>query len=369
MNNQNKENQVAVVIGRWQFPHKGHSTLINKAFEIAERVIIVIGSAYHSRDPRNPFTWEERQAMLLSTLTDEQHSRVALLPIRDYYDDDRWEQAVVSGVERLIEHQSQVTLVGYKKDETSEYLDRFETWAKCDVAPEVNICSTALREMYFSSSVEVQTALKVMSPYIHPGVKDYLLAWSFLPLYAEAVKEAEAVRGYRKKYTAPYYLTADALVVASGKVLLIRRGKDIGHGLYALPGGHLEKNERYYQAAVRELAEETGIRLLPERMRLALKGAQEFDHPLRSPRGRLVTKVHYFDFKDREPFETHAGDDANETLWVNISDILSLESQIFEDHCCALDHFLGIFPTKISIPEGAYCAWRKTAVAVTRKAC
>lgn len=44
----------SAVIGRWQLPHLAHHDLIQKAFETAERVVIVIGSAFRSLTPRNP---------------------------------------------------------------------------------------------------------------------------------------------------------------------------------------------------------------------------------------------------------------------------------------------------------------------------
>lgn len=42
-------------------------------------------------------------------------------------------------------------------------------------------------------------------------------------------------------------------------ILLGRRKSDHGKGTYSVPGGHLEMGEEPYDAAVRELAEETGI--------------------------------------------------------------------------------------------------------------
>ncbi len=49
-----------------------------------------------------------------------------------------------------------------------------------------------------------------------------------------------------------------ALVVRDGKVLLVKRAKPPA-GLWSLPGGHVELGETLRQAALRELAEETGI--------------------------------------------------------------------------------------------------------------
>lgn len=54
-------------------------------------------------------------------------------------------------------------------------------------------------------------------------------------------------------------MTADAVVVRHGEVLLIRRGQDPYMGMYALPGGFVEQDETPETCAVRELKEETGI--------------------------------------------------------------------------------------------------------------
>ena len=48
-----------------------------------------------------------------------------------------------------------------------------------------------------------------------------------------------------------------AVVLREGKVLLV---KDRGKNKYSLPGGGVHKGERSYQAAARELYEETGLR-------------------------------------------------------------------------------------------------------------
>ncbi len=47
----------------------------------------------------------------------------------------------------------------------------------------------------------------------------------------------------------------------AGRLLLIRRGREPGSGLWSLPGGRVEPRESDQQAVVREVAEETGLRV------------------------------------------------------------------------------------------------------------
>jgi bifunctional NMN adenylyltransferase/nudix hydrolase len=89
-----KKFQTAVIVGRWQLFHKGHETLLRAALVAAEQVIVVIGSSFRSRDVRNPFNWQERQAMIEASLSEADRSRVLFLPVRDYFDDNRWNTAV-----------------------------------------------------------------------------------------------------------------------------------------------------------------------------------------------------------------------------------------------------------------------------------
>jgi bifunctional NMN adenylyltransferase/nudix hydrolase len=333
----------AIIIGRWQILQHGHLNLLRTALNTAPQVIIVIGSAWRARDAHNPFTWEERKQMFESVLSPVERKRVHFLPIRDYYDDDRWNQAVRAGVARLAPQANNIALVGFKKDHTSAYLDQFLGWKLIEVEPATDISATNLRCIYFEAT-NMSAALTVISNYVTEGVRGYLEAWAHLPAYQQCAAEHRAVCAYREKYTAPFYLTADAVVTTNGHVLLIKRGGDIGHGLWALPGGFVEPREQFYAAAVRELREETGLNPIASRLKWALRGQAVFDHAGRSPRGRLVTQAFHFELGNSHLPEVRGRSDAKQAKWVPISQLASMENQLFEDHACILDHFLGIFP-------------------------
>ncbi len=49
------------------------------------------------------------------------------------------------------------------------------------------------------------------------------------------------------------------VVDPDGRLLLVRRGREPGAGLWSIPGGKVEPGESRAEAVVRELAEETGL--------------------------------------------------------------------------------------------------------------
>jgi 8-oxo-dGTP diphosphatase len=109
-------------------------------------------------------------------------------------------------------------------------------------------------------------------------------------------------------------LCVGAIAVSDDHILLIRRGRSPGKGLWSVPGGRVESGEAMAEAAVRELREETGIEAVCE----DLVGWVE----------RMGHGYHFviFDFRvtilgDVEP---RAGDDAAEAAWVPLYDVAEL---------------------------------------------
>jgi ADP-ribose pyrophosphatase YjhB (NUDIX family) len=59
------------------------------------------------------------------------------------------------------------------------------------------------------------------------------------------------------------FLAVSAAIVRDGRILLVRRARAPGRGLYSLPGGVVEAGETLHQAVVREVYEETGLTVEP----------------------------------------------------------------------------------------------------------
>ncbi len=58
--------KVALFIGRFQPFHKGHLFSLNKCFEIAEKVIVGVGSSQESGTENNPWDYQTRKMMVES---------------------------------------------------------------------------------------------------------------------------------------------------------------------------------------------------------------------------------------------------------------------------------------------------------------
>jgi 8-oxo-dGTP diphosphatase len=101
------------------------------------------------------------------------------------------------------------------------------------------------------------------------------------------------------------------------KVLLIQRDQDPFEGQWALPGGFVHMEESLYEAALRELREETGLE------KVYLEQLFTFGEVDRDPRGRVVSVAYYALVKLSE-HRVQAATDARDAQWFPVWDTPTL---------------------------------------------
>ena len=123
---------------------------------------------------------------------------------------------------------------------------------------------------------------------------------------------------YTYKYPRPA-LTADCIVItkeAEPRVLLIERGDEPFKGCWAFPGGFMNMDGTTEQCAIRELEEETGLKVNEVHQ---IGAYSKVD---RDPRGRTVT-VAYLAIID-VPMAVCGQDDAAKAQWFPLSTLPKL---------------------------------------------
>lgn len=355
MNTQKKKKyEVVFWLGRAEPPHLGHISTIIKAFEYGEKVVVAFGTHDSPRTIKNPWTTEERVQMVLNSIPLEFHSRIAFFGAEDYqYSDNEWLTNVTAKLRATAsqltgKENPEIAMIAHAKDDTSYYINYFKFLKEIIAVDEVKVgdenapalSSTKIRELYFEGYLDF------IANGVPGGVFKFLREFYKTPEYKALKAEYDDAVAYQKMFeNVPFknsnFLTSDSVVFQSGYVLLIQRGDAPGLGLWALPGGHLNNNETFLEGAIRELREETELKVPEKVLRGSIFAEEVFDHPDRSlrcrikgNRGRSVTKAFGFKLDDAASLPHVKGsDDAAQARWIPIDVVLNeMRSQLFEDH-------------------------------------
>ncbi len=117
-----------------------------------------------------------------------------------------------------------------------------------------------------------------------------------------------------------------AIVRRGTLLLLVRRGREPGRGLWSIPGGRVEQGETLAEAVVRELREETDLQGVCGRF---VGWAERID----ADHHRII-----LDFEvSADDGEASAHDDADEVAWVELSrldevDLIDGLADFLRDH-------------------------------------
>ena len=330
-----------VLIGRFQPIHNAHLEIIKRATALCEQLVIITGSAAQPRTYKNPFTSAERSQMIkyaaggLSMLISVEENPDTI------YNDQAWAVRVQALVAKHTKPGDKVGIIGHKKDDSSFYLDMFPQWGFENVELIEFLSAVNIRDLYFKRDVNM-SFIKGVVP---QSTFEFLTKFKSTPEYEQIIKEREFVINYKKQYASlpypPIFSTADAVVIQSGHILLIKRRAEPGKGLWALPGGYVNANtdKSVEDAAIRELREETLIKVPAPVLRGSSVRSKVFDAVDRSPRGRIITHAFFIRLPDGELPKVKGSDDAEKARWVPIAEVRSEEC--FEDHYEIIQHFLG----------------------------
>lgn len=381
---------VTIYIGRFSPFHLGHAHVLKQALERSKLVIVLIGSSGLSRSLKNPFTFQERRRMIMAWFDDylamtklptSSIGALAVIESRDFpYNDTLWNRNVQRLVKQTISsmlgndpwvRNAKIELTGSDRDETTWYLQMFPQWKQSFVEPyrqngSVNVSATDVRTWLFSGivvkfdcaghAVGIEDTLPI-------STREYLESFRKTEHFKSLVATYNHVEKYRQAWgKAPYppiFQTVDAVVVQSGHVLTVVRGHEPGKGLWALPGGFVNQNERLRAAAIRELLEETGIRLAEGKqwkkittdiLKGSIRGSDVFDKPDRSDRGRTITNAFLFRLDDTKPLPKVRGSeegnndtecDVTSCFWLPINEALERMDMWFEDHHAIIEMMIG----------------------------
>lgn len=320
--------------------HLAHYELVKESLKIADEAIVVIGSYKRSPSPKRPWSGEERELMIRATLTPEENARTHIVFARDYpYKNHLWLADVAQKVGEITDGSDSVVLVGHEHDHTSGYLRAFPQWDK-HLLPNIDEMphATVIRYLYFTHDVGYKK-------YVHPKTAEYMEDFKSTPKFKNVKTYFDAVRDGKNKWQGapfpPIFHTVDSVVIKSGHILCVRRGKAYGGGLIALPGGFLNEFELPRYGAVRELKEETAIAMSKEDLDSYILEEHQFDDPDCSERGRTITNAYFYDLGMGPLPKVKGSDDADKAWWMPLGEFYTREEEFFEDHYYMIDWFVG----------------------------
>ena len=227
---------LAVVILRVQPLHRGHIYNIDTGLELANKVLVLIGSAFNSE---NKFTYLESENLVSTRYLLD--NKIYIEPLADFlYEENQWLTEVQDIVKTYTPSGStKVVLIGHEIDQTSYYLKSFPQWGFFDTGE--------WQEDIYTSKANTKNI----------------------------VKNNFSVR---------------SIVLQSGHILLVENGD-----LLALPGGALGETETLQETAIRELREEIKLKVPVPVLNGSIRKEKTF-----SRKGKAVTQGYYFQLKDNE---------------------------------------------------------------------
>lgn len=321
-----------IFIGRFQPFHNAHYELLKEALSKAATVIIVIGSYNKASDIENPFSAPLREEIIRAALSEEEESRVKFIYVRDsWYVNNKWLTDVQQQVYEVTGgcEDDKICIIG-----AENYFPQWKFFYQKNIDKMPH--ATTIRGLYFTHDIDYKR-------YVHPNVATFLENFKNTDEFAKLKSSYDYLRQYKIAWEgAPFpvsFNTVDCVVIKSGHVLVVRRGGSHGKGQIALPGGFLNHNELIRDGALRELKEETGIKLDKSVLESCITDQKVFDYPKRSLRGRVITHAFLIDLGTGPLPQVKGSDDADKAWWMSLNEFNTMEEKFFEDHWHIISFF------------------------------
>jgi bifunctional NMN adenylyltransferase/nudix hydrolase len=340
-------NEFGVLVGKFQPFDTTRLNVVRFALTKVQKLIIAVGGDARSLTIVNPWSTDQRIDMIKSCLIKDELDRIEFIRIKDYlYNENLWIASLQAKVDALSDGSRDVVLIGHKtgRNHYSQFFPQWEFIETNDLS--TGITSNSIREKYFTLNL-LDIKRHVPEPVLEILRNTMMLdATTQHPSFVKLKDEFHHIVEYKELWCKspfpPTFVTVDAVVIKSGHVLVVRRRGQPGKGLIALPGGFIN-HETIFEACLRELREETVIKLSKEEIAATLKDQKVFDHPDRSLRGRTITHAFCFNLGSGPLPRVKGEDDAEKAWWMSLRDVLASEDQFFEDHFHIINHFVNKF--------------------------
>jgi bifunctional NMN adenylyltransferase/nudix hydrolase len=294
--------------------------------------------------------------MVRSAIGEKDAERVIIAPLMDVlYNDELWVRNVQATVQGLVtahhaarHREPTIGLIGHSKDHSSYYLKLFPRWGSVAAKSVEGLNATQIRDTLFSPDenlagmtyLDSQTGTAAIPAPVKLQLQRFVADEDYRTIREEQAFIEDYKAGWANTPYAPTFVTVDAVVVQSGHVLLVTRKAFPGMGQLALPGGFIQLYERLEEAMLRELREETRLKVPAPVLMGSIRRQQVFDSPYRSTRGRTITHAFYIELSpDTSLPKVRGGDDAKHAQWMPLA---SLDPrQMYEDHYDIIQEMVG----------------------------
>ena len=161
-----------IVLGRFQPFHNGHASLVKAAAQHAGAdgtLVVAIGSAQAEWEPKNPWTAEEREAMIRAWAGDE-NIELDVVRIEDINDAPRW-------VEHATTHHGKGILVTSDESTAELYEESGWTVTRVDLSQRETFEGWRVRQTVrmLSTVMDDDAAFEVLKPSVPRAVIEWLV--------------------------------------------------------------------------------------------------------------------------------------------------------------------------------------------------